>query len=287
MKQMRWVRVAVVGLLVGVISGGLVKAQPPIGDVKPVAKGEAVVGENKGGFDDGGANIWKYKGKAGEVLMLMAVAENPANNTDQATREKNRLLDTVLVVYDPTNQVIAYNDDIVDAVLTDSFLRYVELKTDGTYTIKVGNWYTKQGDETGGHFRLMVYSTMTPSTDKKPASKIIGKLRTASDVMDKLTTIIEDFDTYTVMLINPTFCTITDASFGDISFDMKPYSGIVVRVPVGTYRLDGKGDSCDLNADEILVPEASTVMVVPIDPERTRPDDAVPFPSDSDALANS
>ncbi len=174
--MMRLGRVVVVGLLLGVICGGLVKAQPPIGDVKPVAKGEAVIGENRGGFDEGGANIWKYKGTAGEVLTLMAVAENPANNSDQATREKDRLLDTVLVVYDPTNQVIAYNDDIVDAVLTNSFLRYVELKTDGTYTIKVANWFTKKGDETGGHFTLMVNSNKIPPADKKPALKIIGKL---------------------------------------------------------------------------------------------------------------
>ncbi len=285
--MMRWVRVVTVGLLVSVVSGGLVKAQPPIGDVKPVAKGEAVIGENRGGFDEGGANVWKYSGTAGEVLTLMAVAENPANNSDQATREKDRLLDTVLVVYDPTNQVIAYNDDIVDAVLTNSFLRYVELKTDGTYTIKVANWYTKQGDETGGHFSLMIYSNKNPPKDKKPATKIIGKLETATDVMDKVDAIIKDFDTHTVMLINPTFCTITGATFGDLKFDLKPYSGIMVTVPVGTYRLRGKGDACDLNTDEILVPEASTVMVVPIDPDRTHPSDAVPFPSEPDALANS
>ncbi len=72
-----------------------------------------------------------------------------------------------------------------------------------------------------------------------------------------------------------------------LKFDLKPYSGIVVRVPVGSYRLHGKGDLCELNRDEIQVPEATTVMVVPIDPDRTRPTDAVPFPTESDALANS
>ncbi len=287
MKMMRLVRVVTIGLLVGVMSGGLVKAQPPIGDVKPVAKGELAIGENKGGFDEGGANIWKYDGKAGEVLTLMAVAENPANNTDNATREKDRLLDTVLVVYDPTNQVIAYNDDIVDAVLTNSFLRYVELKTDGTYTIKVANWYTEKGDETGGHFTLMVYSNKTPPKDKKPATKIIGKLETATDVMDNVDAIIKDFDTHTVMLINPSYCTIKGATFGDLKFDLKPYSGIVVTVPVGSYRLKGTGDLCKLNTDEIQVPEATTVMVVPIDRDATRPDNAPEFPTDSDALANS
>ncbi len=280
-------RVIAVGLLVGVIGGGVIKAQPPIGDVKPVAKGELAIGENKGGFDEGGANVWKYKGTAGEVLTLMAVAENPANNTDNATREKDRLLDTVLVVYDPTNQVIAYNDDIVDAVLTNSFLRYVELKTDGTYTVKVANWFNEKGDETGGHFNLMVYSNKKPTQDKKTATKIIGKLETATDVMDEVDAIIEDFDTHTVMLINPSYCTITNATFGDLKFDLKPYSGIVVTVPVGSYRLKGKSDSCKLNADDIQVPEASTVMVVPIDRDGTRPSDAVPFPTDKDALANS
>ncbi len=284
---MRFVRVVAVGLLVGVIGGGVIKAQPPIGDVKPVAKGELAIGENKGGFDEGGANVWKYNGTAGEVLTLMAVAENPANNTDSETRQKDRLLDTVLVVYDPTNQVIAYNDDIVDAVLTNSFLRYVELKTDGTYTIKVANWFTEKGDETGGHFTLMVYSNKVVTTDKKVALKTIGKLSTATDVMDEVEGIIKDFDTRTVMLINPSYCTIKGATFGDLKFDLKPYSGIVISAPVGVYKLTGKGDSCALNTDEIHVPEASTVMVVPLDPNGTRPDSAVPFPTDSDALANS
>lgn len=287
MKMMRLVRVVAVGLLVGVMSGGLVRAQPPIGDVKPVAKGELAIGENKGGFDEGGANIWKYNGKAGEVLTLMAVAENPANNTDNATREKDRLLDTVLVVYDPTNQVIAYNDDIVDAVLTNSFLRYVELKTDGTYTIKVANWYTEKGDETGGHFTLMAYSNKAVPTDKKVALKTLGKLNTATDVMDEVNAIIEDFDTHTVMLINPSFCTIKGATFGDLKFDLKPYSGIVISAPVGHYKLSGKGDLCALNTDDIQVPEATTVMVVPIDRDGTRPDNALAFPTDKDALANS
>ncbi|MBI1276811.1 MAG: hypothetical protein GC179_01650 [Anaerolineaceae bacterium] len=283
----RVARLAAVGLLLGVIGGGLVKAQPPIGDVKPVAKGEAVVGENRGGFDEGGANIWKYNGKAGEVLTLMAAAENPANNTDNETRQQNRLLDTVLVVYDPTNQVIAYNDDIVDAVLTNSFLRYVELKTDGVYSIKVTNWFTENGDETGGHFTLTLWSNKVVQSNKKIALKTLGKLDTATDVMDEVEGIINDVDTRTVMLINPSFCTIKGATFGDLKFDLKPYSGIVISAPVGWYSLNGKGDLCTLNTDEFHVPETTTVMVVPIDRDGTRPANAPEFPTDSDALANS
>ncbi len=289
MKMKRFLWVAVVGLLVGVIGGGLVKAQPPIGDVKAVAKGEAKIGENLGGFDEGGANIWTYSGTAGEVLTLQAIAENPANNTDEATRHKERLLDTVLVVYDPTNQVIAYNDDIVDAVLTNSFLRSVTLTTDGTYRIKVTNWYVESGNETGGHFELVLGSHKIPPKDVKPATKILGKLETATDVMDNVDTIIKDFDTHTVMLINPSYCTISGATFGDLKFDLKPYSGILVQVPVGSYHLKSKGDDCDLDltTDEIDVPEATVVMVVPIDRDGTRPDNAIPFPTDKEALANS
>jgi hypothetical protein len=287
-KLMRMVRVLTVGLVVGVISGGLVKAQPPIGDVKPVAKGEATIGANLGGFDDGGANIWTYEGKAGEVLTLQAVAENPANNTDQETRHKDRLLDTVLVVYDPHNKIIAYNDDIVDAVLTNSFLRYVELKTDGTYKIKVGNWYLEAGNETGGHFTLMVDSNKKPQTDKNVLPKITGKLATSTDVMDIIDGIIKDVDTHTVMLINPSYCTITGATFGKLKFDLKPYSGITVQMPAGSYHLKGKGDTCELTTDDINVPDATTVMVVPIPPaDVSRPSGAIPFPTDADALANS
>lgn len=283
---MRLMRVMTIGLLVGVI-GGLVKAQPPIGDVKPVAKGELVIGENKGGFDEGGANIWKYKGTAGETLTLMAAAENPANNTDNETRQKNRLLDTVLVVYDPTNQVIAYNDDIVDAVLTNSFLRSVELKVDGTYTVKVTNWFTENGDETGGHFTLMVYSNKAEATPEKITPKIVGHLNSATEVMDELNGIIKNSDTHTVMLINPSYCTIKNATFGDLKFNLEPYSGIVVTVPDGWYSLNGKGDLCELTTEEFQVPQATTIMVVPIDRDATRPSDAPDFPKDQDALANS
>lgn len=287
MNRLRLSRMMVVGVLMGVLGAGVVHAQPPIGDVKPVAKGELIIGENRGGFDEGGANIWKYKGSAGERLTLMVAAENPANNTDNETRQKNRLLDTVLVVYDPTNQVIAYNDDIVDAVLTDSFLRAVELKVDGTYTVKVTNWFTENGDETGGHFTMMVYSNKAEATPEKITPKIVGKLNTATEVMDQLDAIIKNSDTHTVMLINPSYCTITGGTFGDLKFNLKPYSGIVVTVPDGSYVLRGKGDSCELNGDEIQVPQMTTVMVVPISAATSRPSDAVPFPTDKDALANS
>jgi hypothetical protein len=285
-------RMVTLGLLVGVMGGGLVKAQPPIGDVKAVAKGEAVVGENRGGFDEGGANVWTYKGTAGEVLTLQAIADDPANNANDETRHKDRLLDTVLVVYDPTNQVIAFNDDIVDAVLTNSFLRHVELKTDGTYKIKVTNWYVEQGNETGGHFTLIVDSTKNPPKDTKVTAKIIGKLATASDVMDEVNSIIKDGDTHTVMLINPSYCTISGATLGSLKFDLKPYSGITVQMSVGSYHLKGELDGCnlELTTDEIDVPEATTVMLVPINTDnsnQTRPDNAPEFPSDSDALANS
>jgi hypothetical protein len=280
-------RMVAVGLLVGAIGGGLVKAQPPIGDVKPVAKGAAKVGENLGGFDEGGANIWTYDGKAGEVLTLMVVAENPANNTNQETRIKNRLLDTVAVVYAPDNQVIAYNDDIVDAVLTNSFIRYVELKTDGTYKIKVTNWFLESGDETGGHFVLMVYSRKSSPKDQKTIPKIIGRMTTATEVMDTVDAIIKDVDTHTVMLVNPSYCTITGMSFGDLKFDMKPYSAVEVQVPFGTYNLRGKGDYCDLNRDDISVPEAATVIVTGIGADTTRPAGAPSFPTDEDAIANS
>jgi hypothetical protein len=91
------------------------------------------------------------------------------------------------------------------------------------------------------------------------------------------------------MLINPSYCTISGAKFGDMTFDLKPYSGVVVQMPAGSYHLKGKGDDCnlDLTTDEIDVPEATTVMVVPIVRDAKHPDDAIPFPTDKDALANS
>jgi hypothetical protein len=133
----------------------------------------------------------------------------------------------------------------------------------------------------------MVYSNKAEANPEKVTPKIIGHLNTATDVMDELEAIIKNSDTHIVMLINPSYCTIKNATFGDLKFDLKPYSGIAVTVPEGTYSLKGKADLCKLTTDEIQVPQATTVMVVPLDRDGTRPDDALPFPTDADALANS
>jgi len=264
---------------------GVAYAQP-IGDTKPVPKGEAVIGENRAGFDAGGSNTWTYEGTAGEILTVIVEAQKPANKADQETRDEERLLDTEVFVYDPDGDVLGSNDDIVDAVLTNSFLRYVELKTTGTYTIEVTNWFREAGDETEGRYTLILHSNKNKRAERVILSRIVEEISTATEVMDSLTTIIEEFDTNTVMLVNPTYCTITDASFGDLNFDLQPYSGIIVEVPKGWYSLRGKGDVCELNGDELNVPRETVIMVTRFNELGDPPDELI-FPSDPDALANS
>ncbi len=274
--------IVVVILMLGV---GIVSAQP-IGDVKPVPKGEAVIGENRAGFDAGGSNTWTYDGTAGEILTVIVEAQKPANKADQATRDEERLLDTEVFVYAPDGDLLGSNDDMVDAILTNSFLRYVELKTTGTYTIEVTNWFRESGDETEGRYTLIIHSNKNKRAERVILSRIVDEISTVTEVMDTLTTIIEEFDTNTVLLVNPTYCTITDATFGDLEFDLEPYSGIVVEVPKGWYSLRGDGDVCELNSDEINVPRQTSIMVTRFDELGEIPDD-VQFPSDADALANS
>lgn len=284
MNKKYFSRILLMGLVM-MLGVAVVDAQPT-GDVKPVPKGEAVIGENRAGFDAGGSNTWTYEGTAGEILTVIVEAQKPANKADQATRDEERLLDTEVFVYDPDGDVLGSNDDIVDAVLTNSFLRYVELKTTGTYTIEVTNWFRAAGDETEGRYTLILHSNKNKRAERVILSRIVSDITTATEVMDTLTTIIEEFDTNTILLVNPTYCTITDATFGDLSFDLEPYSGIIVEVPKGWYNLRGKGDVCDLNSDEINVPRETVIMITRFDDLREPPDD-VQFPIDEDALANS
>lgn len=284
MNKIYFSRILII-VLVMLVGVGVVSAQPT-GDVKPVPKGEAVIGENRAGFDAGGSNTWTYEGTEGEILTVIVEAQKPANKADQETRDEERLLDTEVFVYAPDGDLLGSNDDMVDAVLTNSFLRYVELKTTGTYTIEVTNWFREEGDETEGRYTLILHSNKNRRAERVILPRIVSEITTATEVMDTLTTIIEEFDTNTVLLVNPTYCTITDATFGDLEFDLEPYSGIIVEVPKGWYSLRGEGDVCELNGDELNVPRETVIMVTRFDDLADRPEDSQ-FPTDADALANS
>lgn len=283
MNKIYFSRILII-VLVMLVGVGVVSAQPT-GDVKPVPKGEAVIGENRAGFDAGGSNTWTYEGTEGEILTVIVEAQKPANKADQETRDEERLLDTEVFVYAPDGDLLGSNDDMVDAVLTNSFLRYVELKTTGTYTIEVTNWFREEGDETEGRYTLILHSNKNRRAERVILPRIVSEITTATEVMDTLTTIIEEFDTNTVLLVNPTYCTITDATFGDLEFDLEPYSGIIVEVPKGWYSLR-EGDVCELNGDELNVPRETVIMVTRFDDLADRPEDSQ-FPTDADALANS
>ncbi len=282
MKMSRFAQVAVgVGLLAVMVSGGVVNAQPT-GDTKPVPKGEAVVGINRGGFDDGGSNLWTYEGQKGEILSLSVVAEKPANKADQETRDKDNLLDPEVFVYDPDGEVIATNDDIVEGILTDSFLRSVELTAAGTYSIEVTNWFRKRGDETQGHFELIVRSLKNPPKEGKTPTKILETIDSTTAVMDTVERIIERFDRHTVILVNPTGFSISKGFFGDVNFTLAPYSGMVVQVPFGAHELSAKSSDCTIRSGKYDVPETAVIMVTSVSECSSSP--SKPAPNKPDLL---
>lgn len=113
----------------------------------------AVTGGNLGSIVVGAADVWTYDGAAGEVLNLLLMADRPADGADEEQRAQYNLLDTMLVVRDPSGSVLAANDDMLTG-MTNSELRGLILPEDGTYRIEVRSWASK----TGGGYTLILES---------------------------------------------------------------------------------------------------------------------------------
>jgi WD40 repeat protein len=118
----------------------------------PVAGQIARFGENRGDIVMGGAQSWQYEAQAGEILVVSVMADRPANDADPATRREQNLLDTRVLLYDPTGQLIAENDDIRPGIETNSQIMEVLLRESGWYTIVVRSWK----DNSGGAYTLFV-----------------------------------------------------------------------------------------------------------------------------------
>ncbi|MEL7235360.1 MAG: hypothetical protein AAGK74_12745, partial [Chloroflexota bacterium] len=97
-------------------------------------------GANRGEVYYGAAQAWQYNAQAGEVLTLEVNADQPANEADQRIRLEQNLLDTLLIVRDPSGDIIAEADDIEEAARTDSIIERLSLPVTGVYTIEVRSY---------------------------------------------------------------------------------------------------------------------------------------------------
>jgi hypothetical protein len=118
--------------------------------VPPTEAGQVLPGANRGQIPVGGAQLWSYFGRAGEIVTIRANAERPANGASEREQRERELLDTYLVVYAPDGTDLAMANDIEPGALTDSLIQDLALPASGRYAIEVRSWE----DRTGGVYTL-------------------------------------------------------------------------------------------------------------------------------------
>jgi tetratricopeptide (TPR) repeat protein len=123
-------------------------------EITPV-EDPAEIGTQTGSITLGTGQSWEYVGEAGEQLVIIVEAANPAGRTTNSEeRLEDDLYDTLLELYAPDGDRIAWNDDALvvrreEAESTNSRIE-VTLPEDGTYTIVVRAY----GDESFGEYTL-------------------------------------------------------------------------------------------------------------------------------------
>jgi tetratricopeptide (TPR) repeat protein len=117
----------------------------------------AEIGTQTGSITLGTGQSWEYAGEAGEQIVIIVEAENPAGRTTNTEeRLEDDLYDTLLELYGPDGDRLAWNDDALlvrreEAESTNSRIE-ITLPDDGTYTIVVRAY----GDESFGAYTLIV-----------------------------------------------------------------------------------------------------------------------------------
>ena len=127
----------------------------PTASTTPITWQQASVGDNRGTIETGVGYRWTYDGRAGEVLTISVLADNPASGiVSDAGRRNLGLLDTMLLVYGPDGALLAANNDIADLMNTDSRITDLVLPADGVYHIEVRS----SNDATTGDYTLVIES---------------------------------------------------------------------------------------------------------------------------------
>jgi WD40 repeat protein len=133
------------------------------------AQRAAQIGEQHSTIPLTGGEVWTYAGKAGEVLTIRVNADKPANDTDEATRAEQGLLDTYFILHGPDGSVLAEVDDINPGIVTNSLLENFSLPSSGTYSIEVRGWNNSTG---GGYTLVLESSRSTTATPITPTDEI-------------------------------------------------------------------------------------------------------------------
>ena len=114
------------------------------------------MGENRGEIVPGNFDTWYYQGKAGEVLTISMVADNPADDTARDQQVELGLMDTVLFVIGPDGSMIGENNNAAGGVFSsDSLVEGLELPKDGEYRIEARSYLNK----TAGGYKLLIEVT--------------------------------------------------------------------------------------------------------------------------------
>jgi len=122
-------------------------------EITPRPKRDAQVGENRGEIEQGNFDTWYYQGKAGEVLTITMVADNPADDTPREQQVELGLMDTVLFVIGPDGSLVAENDNAAGEVLTsNSLIESLELTLDGLYRIETRSYL----NVTEGGYKMLI-----------------------------------------------------------------------------------------------------------------------------------
>jgi len=118
----------------------------------PADRFAAQIGDNRGIIAPGGGQVWTYTGRADELLIIEALADQPSTGVyDFAQQVERGLLDTWLAVYGPDGAQLAENDDF-RGVRDNNARVDVLLPQDGTYVIQVRGY----SDLTAGAYTLSV-----------------------------------------------------------------------------------------------------------------------------------
>lgn len=131
----------------------------PTPTATPVQAPAAQIGENRGEIAIGGGQVWRYAGRAGELLTIQVNADQPAGTASQQERLERHLLDGMVTLRDQAGNWLAENDDtdadVEDSQQTNSMITY-ELLLDGDYQIEVRSF----DNGSGGTYTLIIESSL-------------------------------------------------------------------------------------------------------------------------------
>lgn len=128
----------------------------------------AAIGENRGEIAVGGGQVWRYQGRADEVLTITVRADNPAQRGGDTTRVPDGF-DTILYVYGPDGVLLGEFDDM-ETGITDSRAVSLRLPTNGEYEFVVRSWDDRSGGAYTLHIESVVVATPSPSPSPSPTA---------------------------------------------------------------------------------------------------------------------